>query len=168
MNLLVYCWLVFKSSLFSFSGLGNLPMLYADLLNLGWATEQQFAEALTISKISPGPTGLWVICLSYLIAGLPGALLSVIAISIPPLLALLLARVYQRIGQHHAMRGFIHGMALGAVGIFLVAMAEVWHSSGVHLASVVMVIASVLLALSRLLHPVVILALAAVVAVVWS
>ena len=64
----LYFWLFFKASLFSTGGTGNLPSLHADLPAHGWASEQQFGEALTIGQVSPGPTGLWVVSLALLLA----------------------------------------------------------------------------------------------------
>src|SRR5919199_5429647 len=75
---LIYFWLMLKASFFATSGTGNIPSLHADLLARGWATERQFAESLAVGQISPGPSGLWVVSLGYLTAGLPGALLALI------------------------------------------------------------------------------------------
>ncbi len=58
---LVYLWLLLKASLFTTGGSGNIPILYQEMIPRGWATDRQFAEALAIGQISPGPTGLWVI-----------------------------------------------------------------------------------------------------------
>jgi len=75
---LLLFWLMFKAALFSTSGSGNLPILHQDLLARGWATDRNFAESLAIGQISPGPSGLWVISLGYLLDGLRGALLTVL------------------------------------------------------------------------------------------
>ncbi|MEJ7652356.1 MAG: chromate transporter [Chloroflexia bacterium] len=86
MDALTFFWLFLKASLFSTGGMGNLPILHEDLLGRGWATEQNFAEALAVGQISPGPNGLWVISLGYLTAGWLGSALACIAITIPPML----------------------------------------------------------------------------------
>lgn len=65
-----YFWTFLEASLFSTGGTGNLPSLHADLIANHAATNQQFAEALAIGQMSPGPTGLWVIGLGYLTRGL--------------------------------------------------------------------------------------------------
>src|SRR4029079_7506336 len=98
---LLYFWVMFKASLLSTGG-GNIPILHQDLLARGWKTERQFAEALAIGQISPGPTGLWVISLGYLLDGLRGALLSLVAIVLPPLLVLGINCVYRRDGDNAA------------------------------------------------------------------
>ncbi len=94
---LLYFWLFLKASLFSTSGLGSLPSLHADLLARRLASDRQFAEALTIGQLSPGPNGLWVVSLGYLTAGLPGSLLALLALTLPPLLILAIERGYRRV-----------------------------------------------------------------------
>src|SRR5499426_2117515 len=89
-------WIMFKASLLSTTGTGNLPIVHQDLLARGWANDRQFAESLAIGQISPGPSGLWVISMGYLVDGLRGAVLTLIAISLPPLLALLLVNGFYR------------------------------------------------------------------------
>ncbi len=83
-NPLLYLLLFLKASLFSSGGFSNLPSLHQDLLSNGWATEAEFGQALAIGQISPGPNGLWVISLGYLTGGYLGALLALIAITVPP------------------------------------------------------------------------------------
>src|SRR5262245_3784868 len=83
-------WIMFKAALLSTTGAGNLPIVHQDLLARGWATDRQFAESLAIGQISPGPNGLWVISLGYLVGGLHGAAITLLAVSLPPFLVLLL------------------------------------------------------------------------------
>ena len=136
MSWLVLFWLLLKATLFSTSGIGNLPILHADLLARGWATEQQFAEALAIGQITPGPSGLWVISLAYLVDGTRGALLSAVAITLPPLAVLLLDGLYRRIGEHPATKGFVRGLVLAVNGIFLTVLVDIMRGNGVDVAAV--------------------------------
>jgi len=160
-NPLNYLWLLLKASLLSTSGSGNFPILHQDLLARGWATERQFAEALAIGQISPGPTGLWVISLGYLTDGLRGALLALIAITLPPLLVLAVSALYRRVDEHPAVEGFVRGMSLAVVGIFLVVLARLLRANGLDVASVLIAAASFGLGLTQRLPVVVLLALAA-------
>lgn len=137
-----------KASLFSTGGTGNLPSLHHDLLVRGWATDRHFAEALAIGQISPGPTGLWVICLGYLTDGVRGALLATLAISLPPLLVLAVAALHRRVGDHPAMQGFVRGLGLAVSGIFLVVVMDLLQENGIDWRSALLVLASVALALS--------------------
>lgn len=165
MNPWLFFWLVLKSSLFSTSGLGNLPQLYADLTALGLASDREFAEALAVGQVSPGPSGLWVISLGYLLDGPRGAALAALAIALPPGLVLLLAQLYRRAGGHPAVRGFVRGLSLAVVGVFVVVLGGLLRDNGLDLAALLIVAASAGLALSRRLPVIAILALAALVGV---
>ena len=50
MNALIYFLLFFKASLFSTGGLGNLPFLNQDLIDLGWATPSDFLTAIAVGN----------------------------------------------------------------------------------------------------------------------
>ena len=149
MNPLLYLWLLLKASIFSTSGSGNIPLVYAEFVPRGWATDAQFAEALAIGQLSPGPTGLWVISFGYLTYGLRGALFAVVAIVVPPLLVLAVDSLYRRIGNHAAVEGFVRGLSLAVVGIFLVVIGRLLLSSGLDLQSVLIAAVSLGLGLTR-------------------
>lgn len=158
---LVYFWLLFKASLFSTGGTGNLPSLHADLLARGWATDRQFAEALAVGQLSPGPSGLWVISLGYLTAGWRGAGLALVAVTLPPLLVLVVERLHRRVGAHPAAQGFVRGLSLAVVGIFLVVLANLLLSNGLDARAVLIAGAAMGLALTGRVPVVLVLALGA-------
>ncbi len=166
MNPLLYFWLFLKASLFSTGGMGNLPSLHADLMARRWATERHFAESLMIGQISPGPNGLWVICLGYLTDGLTGALLAVVAITLPPLLILLVDKLYRRVQDHPAVEGFVRGLSLAVVGIFAVVLAALLRSGGVEVRGVLIALAAAGLGLTRRVPLIVILGLGALAGIV--
>jgi chromate transporter len=116
---LIYFLLFLKASLFSFSGLGNLPSLRQDLLPSGWAHEADFGRSVAIGQVSPGPSGLWVISLGYLTYGYPGALLALVALLLPPLLVLLIESIYGQIERQYWVPGLMRGIALAVVAIEL-------------------------------------------------
>lgn len=132
----VWLWLLIKSSLFSTSGTGNLPILHDDLLSRGWATEHQFAEALAIGQITPGPTGLWVVSFAYLVDGGRGALYALIAVIIPSFVAIGVLAVYQRHGDHPSIQGFVRGLAIAVSSMFMVILARIMWQNGIDIASV--------------------------------
>lgn len=162
MNPLVYFWLFLKASLFSTGGMGNLPSLHADLLARRWASERHFVEALAIGQVSPGPNGLWVVCLGYLTNGLPGALMALLALCIPPLLVLGIERIYRRIQHHPAVEGFVRGLMLAVVGIFVVVLLGFLHTAGIDIRSLSIALLAALLATSRRVPLLAILSVAAV------
>jgi chromate transporter len=142
-------WLILRATLFSTGGSGNVPILYNDLRLLGYATEQQFAEALAIGQVTPGPTGLWVVSLGYLIDGVRGALLATAAVTLPPLLILVVERLYRRVGTHWAVQGFLRGLGLAVAGSFAIVIMGLVRGSTFDLSSMVIVVASIGLAATR-------------------
>ena len=165
MNLAVFFGLLLKASLFSTGGLGNFPSLHTDLTARGWATEQEFGESLAVGQVSPGPNGLWVISLGYLTAGVPGALLALVAILLPPLLVLAVDRLYRRIQHHPAVEGFVRGLGLAVIGIFAVVLLGLLHGVGLDSRTIAITLGSIGLGLTRRIPVPVILALAALIGV---
>ena len=149
MNSLIYFWIFLKASLLSTGGSGNLPLLHADLIPRGWAADRQFTEALTIGQLSPGPTGLWVVCLGYLTNGIAGAALALVACTIPPFLILVVARFYSRIKEHPAVEGLIRGLGLAVVGILFFILAGFIRSAGVNVGTISIAAATAFLAATR-------------------
>jgi len=142
-------WLILRATLFSTGGSGNVPILYNDLRPLGYASEQQFAEALAIGQVTPGPTGLWVVSLGYLLDGVRGALLATVAVTLPPLLILVVERVYRRVGAHWAVQGFLRGLGLAVAGSFVIVIVGLVRGSTFDLSSIGIVVASIGLATTR-------------------
>ncbi|MDX1932091.1 MAG: chromate transporter [Capsulimonadales bacterium] len=141
--------LALKASLFSTGGMGNVPSLHGDLIGRGWATEREFAESLAVGQISPGPNGLWVVGLGYLLDGLRGALLALLAICLPPLLVLAVEHFYRRVENHPAVVGFVSGLSLAVVGVFVIVLWKLLQGNGLDPFSVSMVAVSILLAATR-------------------
>lgn len=162
---LLFFGLMLKAALFSTSGIGNLPILHQDLLARGWATDRQFAESLAIGQISPGPSGLWVISLGYLLDGLRGAIFALIAITLPPLLVLLVHGFYRRYGDRPATQGFVRGLGLAVAGIFLVVLVGIMRGAGVNATNVLIALGALGLGATRRVPVIVVMALAAVVGI---
>jgi chromate transporter len=162
MDVLVYFLIVLKACLFSTGGFGPLPSLHADLLAAGWAGEKQFTEALAVGQLSPGPNGLWVVSLSYLLGGVPFAVAASIALLLPPMTILLVQRGYARIARHPATHGLLDGIVLTIVGIGVVILADLFRSSGIDIGTIIIMLVSATLAITRRLPVNLILILAAI------
>src|SRR5262245_40890851 len=159
-------WIMFKAALLSTTGTGNLPIVHQDLLSRGWATDRQFAESLAIGQISPGPTGLWVISLGYSVGGLRGAVLTLIAVALPPLLVLVLVHgLYRRWGHHPAIQGFVRGLGLAVVGVFVIVLTRIMNTAGWNPTSLMIVVGAVVLGATRRIPVLVVLLLSAIVGI---
>lgn len=118
MNILSLFWEFLKAGLLSFGGLGSLPILVQSLVHAhGWATDAQFGQALAVGRISPGPNGLYVIALGYLVYGVPGAGVAAIANIIPSLLVLPLSSLHRRVARNPRVIGTMRMIGLAVVGI---------------------------------------------------
>lgn len=161
MNWLLFFWIVFKAVLFSTGGFGPLPSLHADFIARGWATERQFTEALAIGQITPGPNGLWVASLCYLVAGVPGAVLSCVAMLLPPLLILVVEFFYLKIAGRAETQGALDGIVLVIVGFNTLLLAKLFLGLGIDLRLAMIAVVSAALALTRKVPAILILFVAA-------
>lgn len=136
MDWFLYFLLFLKAGLLSTGGRGPFPYLYTDLIGRGWAVQSNFAEVLTVGELSPGPSGLWVVSLGYVTGGLLGALLATVAICIPPLFVLIVARLHDRLKSFAATKGVLDGLVLAIIGSGVVVLAQLFISNGVGLVTV--------------------------------
>jgi chromate transporter len=159
-NPVLYFLLFIKASLFSTGGFSNLPSLHQDLLSNGWAVEADFGESIVIGQISPGPNGLWVISLGYLTYGYLGAVLALVAITLPPLLVLGVAAIYGRIARQRWVEGLMRGISLAVVAISCSVCWTIIRQPGVDWMGWIIAAVAFALAMTRRVNIMVILALA--------
>lgn len=163
MNWILFFGIVFKAILFSMGGFGPLPSIHTDFIANGWASEKQFTEALAIGQLTPGPNGLWVVSLCYLVAGLPGAILACIAILLPPLLVLIVARGHARIANLPATHGLLDGVVLVIVSFSIIVLWGLFRNNGLDIDMLIIAVISAALAMSRRVSTNVILVAAALI-----
>lgn len=159
-NPLTYLLIFLKASLFSSGGFSNLPSLHQDLIGNGWAKEANFGQSIAIGQISPGPNGLWVISLGYLTYGYLGALFALIAITLPPLLVLVIASVYTHIEHQKRVQGAMYGVSLAVIGLLLTVCWTILYQPGADWKGLLIATGAFGLALSRKVNILFILALA--------
>ena len=162
-NPFIYFLFFLKASLFSTGGFSNLPSLHQDMIANGWAKDSDFGQSVAIGQISPGPNGLWVISLGYLTYGFPGAFLALIAITIPPLLVLVVSAVYTRIEHRAWVQGAMQGVSLAVVGLLLTVVWTILRQPGVDWKGSLIAVGAFGLALSRKVNILIILGLAGLV-----
>lgn len=125
MNLLALFWEFLKAAMLSFGGLGNLPILIQALAHdRTWATDATFGQALAVGRVSPGPNGLWVVALGYLMFGPAGAAAATVASLIPSFLVLPLSAAYRRVERHPRVAGATRMIGFAVVGTLLVTAVQ--------------------------------------------
>ena len=92
------------------------------VLQYGWVTQQEFTDGIAMGQITPGPILISATFIGFKVAGIPGALLSTIAIFGPPAILMITAtKVLDFIKQSPLTQAAIHGVHCGVIGLILVA-----------------------------------------------
>lgn len=159
-NPLIYFLVLLKGSLFSSGGFSNLPSVRQDLLARSWATDTQFGQAVAIGQISPGPNGLWVVSLGYFTYGVAGAILALIAITIPPMLVLFVSAQYRRVEGQAWVQGAMHGVSLAVIALLISVIWTILRQPSVDARGLVIAVCAFGLALTRKVNVLLLLALA--------
>src|SRR5262249_17437 len=73
--------------------------------------------AIAISRIAPGPNGLFVLPIGYDVAGIPGALVATAALWVVAIPVLLLMRVYDRLSRSAIMSAGLQGVEAAGGGL---------------------------------------------------
>jgi chromate transporter len=108
-----------KDSALALGGLGSLPLVRQDLVATGLATDAQVVQALAIGRLSTGPNGLWIVSLGYQIGGWLGALMGLVACSLPPLVMVPATVAARRFLMTPAFAGVIRGAAFATAGLLI-------------------------------------------------
>ncbi|RYI00464.1 MAG: chromate transporter [Acetobacteraceae bacterium] len=165
---ILYFWIVLKASLLSTGGFGSLPSIHSDLMARGWASERIFVESMAVGQIAPGPNGLWVVSLGYMVDGWRGALLSALAVTLPPFLLLAVDRIYQRVRHHDAVEGFMRGLGLAVIGVVAVVLWGFISTEGVNLKTLTIALGAVGLGLMKKVPVAVIVLGAGFLGAIWA
>src|SRR5262249_49110098 len=83
--LLHVAFVFFKIGLLAFGGsTGVLPELERQVVQeQGWLTQQEFVDSFALGQLTPGPALVMVMLPGYRLAGIPGALVALLAIFLP-------------------------------------------------------------------------------------
>ena len=101
------------------SGYVLLAFLRADFVDrLGWLTEQQLIDAVAIGQFTPGPLFTTATFVGYVLAGLPGALLSTAGIFLPSFIfSAIVFPFSERMRRIEWTSALLDGLNAGALGL---------------------------------------------------
>lgn len=134
-----------KAGAFIFgSGLAIVPFLRQGVvLDNHWLTERQFLDAVAVGLITPGPVVITAVFIGYLVAGLPGAIVSAIGIFTPIYLGVVIpGRWFIRHREDRRVRAFVKGATAGAAGAIAGATVVLARGAIVDLPTVLIAVAS--------------------------
>jgi chromate transporter len=120
MNLLLLYLLLAKATVTSFSGLSSLPVIHNDLVvRRHIITDRQLNTAVAVARMTPGPNGLYVVCVGYYAAGPAGAAAGFLAMITPAFLIVPLLAYLGRSAHREAFTQGISAITLAAAGLVL-------------------------------------------------
>ena len=181
----------FKVGLFAIGGgMATFPFLTDLAAKTGWYTQAQLVDMVAIAESTPGPIGVnTATYVGFTVAGIPGALTATIGLITPSvIIILIIARVLARVRDCKLVQNVFYGLRPASTGLIAAAGFSVvllaltgaqvdsvrgllhWQGS-IHWPGILL--AAVLLVLTRKvkqtknLHPVVFIALSAVVGIVF-
>ena len=186
---MIYLQLFFeflKVGLFAIGGgMATFPFLTDLADKTGWYTQQQLVDMVAIAESTPGPIGVnTATYVGFTTAGLPGSLIASLGLITPSvIIILIIARVLAKFKNSKLVQDVFYGLRpastglIAAAGFSVVVVSLLNLSAGTLLGMVNwkgIVLAAVLLLLTRKvkqtkdLHPVVFIALSAVVGVLFG
>ena len=173
----------FKTGLFAVGGgLATLPFLEDMAVSTGWFTTAQLADMLAISESTPGPIGVnMATYVGYTTAGIPGAVVATLGLATPCIAVILIISAFlQAFRKNKYVERVFYGLRpastglIAAAGLSVAAMTFI-GSSGTLLERIrfpAIALAAVILYLTRWckptkkLHPIVFIAISALVGIV--
>jgi chromate transporter len=89
-----------------------------------WTTSREFADGIAMGQITPGPVAITASFVGYKVRGIWGAVVSAIAIFVPPAILMLLAQQFiDRIKDKPEVESVFKGVRPAVIGMIL---ASVW------------------------------------------
>ena len=120
MNLVLLYLILCKAMLMSFSGPTSLPVVRQDLVeHYHVLTDQQLEASVAAGRATPGPFGLYLVGLGYFVAGVPGAVVGLLALVTPAFLIIPMLRYLGHRVDTPQIRGAIKSVTLAAAGLLL-------------------------------------------------
>jgi chromate transporter len=143
---LLFYWLFVKATLTSFSGLASLPMVRNDFVEQRHLlTDRDLNLAVVAGRTSPGPYGIYLVCVGYKADGLSGAFAALLAVMTPAFLIIPLLKWASKYAHHPRIRSAIQGVLLASAGLLLTASVPLAQDAITGPLAIVFVIASFVL-----------------------
>ncbi len=110
-------------------GFAIIPSLQSTVQGQGWLTSRQFADAVTIGKLTPGPVLLMATFIGYVVHGPLGALVATLSIfSGPFVLVVAVGGWLSRVRSRRPVRAALRGLTPAVVGLMTAAALTLGRS----------------------------------------
>lgn len=177
----------FFVGLFSIGGgLATLPFLQSMGNATGWFNAADVSDMVAISESTPGPLGInMATYVGYHIAGVPGSILAPVALVTPSIAVVIIVyRILTKFRDSKYVNNAFYGLRAASVGLIAAALfavakialfnSEVFSKTGSFFAAidykslVLCIVIFIMIKLFKKIHPIVFIALAAVVGIVFK
>src|SRR5260221_9324451 len=117
-------------ALFNLMTFGNgpvmIPLLQTHLVEGARVlTEDQLLYAFTIARVTPGEANFYVASIGYMLFGMPGAVVTTLAIILPAYVMIPLLRGFEHLRDSRWIKGFTKGLTVTSVGLILAAVIQI-------------------------------------------
>jgi len=112
-------------------GFVMIPFIQREVVqHYGWLTQQQFADAIALGQITPGPVLISATFIGYKVQGFPGAAVATLAVFLPSFLMTgIAAGQLVRLRGNPRVSGFIRGVLPAVVAMLLTAAVAIAGST---------------------------------------
>ena len=147
-------------------GFTVIPEIHRQVVEVhGWLSAREFANLFALAQALPGPNILVISLIGYHVAGWPGAAVSALALVGPSsLLTFALAQSWERLGRARWRAAVRTGLAPLAIGLVLASCFILVQAADTTPAAYLITVLTVLLMLKTTIHPLLLMAAAAILA----
>lgn len=128
MTYLRLCWEFFKTGLFAVGGgMATLPFLADIGQTTGWYTQTDLMNMLAVSESTPGPIGInMATYVGYTVAGVPGAILATLSEVTPSIIVILIvAAMLKKFRDSKYVNNAFYGLRAASTGLIGAACVSV-------------------------------------------
>ena len=124
------------------SGYAMLPFIQDAVVNqTGWLTNEQFAAALALSLVTPGPVTIIGVFIGYKVAGVLGAVVGAVNVYFPAwAMTAVAAAPYARAGKLAPVKQVTQGVVAAFIGALLVVLVRLASDTLVSIPTVAMAV----------------------------
>jgi chromate transporter len=107
-----------------------IPLLQTHLVEgSGALSEDQLLYAFSIAHVTPGQANFYVVSIGYMLYGMPGAVLTTLALMLPGYAMIPRLKGYEHLGHSRWIKGFTKGLTVTSVGLILAAVVQIGRST---------------------------------------
>ena len=177
-ELLIMAFEFFKTGLFAVGGgLATIPFLYHMAAKYTWLNEELLSNMIAVSESTPGPIGVnMATYVGFTAAGVPGALVTTLSLVLPSLIVIVLvSKVLEKFKNNRFVQDAFYGIRPAVTALILTAglsvarLALFTKEMAVNVKAVILFAALLVIRfVFKILHPIVIIIIAAAVGVIFA